>query len=269
MDHGIGEIMDTLKSTGQLDNTLVVFLQDNGGCDESIGRTDPHPRKNARGGVGVMPGANDTFISYGRNWANVSDTPFKLYKHYVHEGGISTPLVVSWPDGLHRHGVFERQTGHLIDLMPTFGQYTGALRDLAGMDVPGADLRGLAPFSPESRAPTQPQVQTTHACGAGNHVCSVSVQGDVSPCSFLGPAFHGRGHGTTALRLLMRHLVEERGHHRITIDPAADNAAAIRSYGKAGFTPVGVMRAAWRDPDGRWRDLLLMEWVDPAVLSRT
>jgi aminoglycoside 6'-N-acetyltransferase len=81
---------------------------------------------------------------------------------------------------------------------------------------------------------------------------------------FLDPAFHNRGLGTKAIRLLVRHLIEDRGHHRITIDPAADNAAAIRCYEKAGFRTVGVTRASWRDPEGRWRDSLFMELVaDP------
>jgi aminoglycoside 6'-N-acetyltransferase len=78
---------------------------------------------------------------------------------------------------------------------------------------------------------------------------------------FLDPRVHGGGLGTDALRTLARYLIEERGHHRITIDPAADHAAAIRCYEKAGFRPVGVMRAAWRDPQGDWRDVLLMELV--------
>ncbi len=77
-----------------------------------------------------------------------------------------------------------------LELMPSFAQYTGALRDLADMSLPKVDLRGLDPFSPEVRAPSQPRVHTSHTCGAGNHVCSVSVQGDVNPCSFLGPAFN-------------------------------------------------------------------------------
>src|SRR5262249_10036738 len=77
-----------------------------------------------------------------------------------------------------------------LDLLPSFAQYTDALRDLAGMASPGTDLHGLAPFSPETRAETGPQVHTSHTCGAGNHVCSVSVQGDVNPCSFLGPGFN-------------------------------------------------------------------------------
>jgi MoaA/NifB/PqqE/SkfB family radical SAM enzyme len=80
---------------------------------------------------------------------------------------------------------------HHLDLMPSFAQYTGALRDLADMDCPTADLRGLDAFGPETRAATQAQVHTSHTCGAGNHVCSISVQGDVNPCSFLGPAFNG------------------------------------------------------------------------------
>jgi radical SAM protein with 4Fe4S-binding SPASM domain len=79
---------------------------------------------------------------------------------------------------------------HHLELMPSFAQYTGALRDLGTMDTPGADLRGLDPFSPELREPTQPAIHTSHTCGAGQHVCSISVQGDVNPCSFLGPAFN-------------------------------------------------------------------------------
>ena len=77
---------------------------------------------------------------------------------------------------------------------------------------------------------------------------------------FLDPSFHGRGLGTEAVRRVVRLLIDERGHHRITIDPAADNAAAIRSYRKAGFRPVGVMRAYERDVGGDdFHDGLLME----------
>lgn len=79
---------------------------------------------------------------------------------------------------------------------------------------------------------------------------------------FLDPAFHGRGIGTEAVRRVARHLMEERGHHRITIDPATANTAAIRAYEKVGFGPVGVMRRYERDPDGQgWHDGLLMELV--------
>ncbi len=79
---------------------------------------------------------------------------------------------------------------------------------------------------------------------------------------FLDPALHNQGHGTEAVRRIVRMLICERGHHRVTIDPAAANTAAIRAYEKAGFRPVGVMRSYERDADGRgWHDGLLMELV--------
>jgi aminoglycoside 6'-N-acetyltransferase len=77
---------------------------------------------------------------------------------------------------------------------------------------------------------------------------------------FLDPALHGRGLGTEAVRRIVRHLIDERGHHRITIDPATENVAAIRAYEKAGFRPVGIMRRSERDVGGEgWHDSLLME----------
>jgi aminoglycoside 6'-N-acetyltransferase len=76
---------------------------------------------------------------------------------------------------------------------------------------------------------------------------------------YLDPAVHGRGIGTDAVRTLARHLIDEQGHHRLVIDPAAANVAAIRCYGKVGFRPVGVMRQYERSADGSWHDGLLME----------
>src|SRR5215216_5844901 len=77
---------------------------------------------------------------------------------------------------------------------------------------------------------------------------------------FLDPALHGQGLGTEAVRRVVHHLIHDRGHHRVTIDPAAANAAAIRAYEKAGFRPVGVMRRYERDVGGAgWHDGLLME----------
>jgi aminoglycoside 6'-N-acetyltransferase len=78
---------------------------------------------------------------------------------------------------------------------------------------------------------------------------------------FLTASRHGQGLGTEAIRLLARHLFEERGHHRLTIDPAADNAAAIRAYEKVGFRRVGIMRNYERCPDGAWHDGLLMDML--------
>lgn len=76
---------------------------------------------------------------------------------------------------------------------------------------------------------------------------------------YLDPAVHGRGLGTDAVRTLARHLLVDHGHHRLVIDPAADNLAAIRCYGKVGFRPVGIMRRYEQGPDGTWHDGLLMD----------
>ncbi|MEV6400773.1 GNAT family protein [Streptomyces sp. NPDC051907] len=76
---------------------------------------------------------------------------------------------------------------------------------------------------------------------------------------YLDPAVHGQGLGADAVRTLARHLIADRGHHRLVIDPAADNTAAIRCYAKVGFRPVGVLRAYERGADGTWHDGLLMD----------
>jgi aminoglycoside 6'-N-acetyltransferase len=86
---------------------------------------------------------------------------------------------------------------------------------------------------------------------------------------FVATAQHGRGVGTDAVKTVVRYLVEERGHHRITIDPTVANAAAVRAYEKAGFERVGVLRLAERSPEGVWRDALLMEQVFPSVAGIT
>jgi arylsulfatase len=79
-----------------------------------------------RTGYGVMPGPADTYIAYGRPWANASNTPFRLYKHWVHEGGISTPLIAHWPSRIKAHGELRAQSGHLIDIMATCVDVAGA-----------------------------------------------------------------------------------------------------------------------------------------------
>jgi aminoglycoside 6'-N-acetyltransferase len=84
---------------------------------------------------------------------------------------------------------------------------------------------------------------------------------------FLADHAQGQGLGTDAVRTLARYLIGERGHHRLTIDPAADNVAAIRAYEKVGFRPVGRMREYWRSPEGTWRDGLLMDLLAREFLA--
>jgi len=153
MDQGIGRIVQSLKDTGQLEKTLICFFQDNGGCAENYGRggvggprpdqpnrpvlaadylqPDMTPKQSRDGyamrtGKGSMAGPADTAIGYGRGWATVSNTPFREYKHYTHEGGISTPLIVHWPDQITRRGDLETTPSHLVDLMATAVDVAGA-----------------------------------------------------------------------------------------------------------------------------------------------
>src|SRR5262245_32124329 len=154
MDEGVGRIVATLKKQGQLDNTLILFLQDNGGCAELIGRDLPkdpvrlskptlpvlksealelavRPKQTrdgwpVLGGRNVMPGPRDTFIAYGREWANVAKTPFREYNDWVHEGGTSPPLIAHWPAGIKAKGALRHQPGHVADLMATCVDVAGA-----------------------------------------------------------------------------------------------------------------------------------------------
>jgi arylsulfatase len=126
MDRGIGKVLKTLDELHDRDNTLVLFLSDNGGAAE-----DPHhPLK------GAKLGSRDSFWGYDRPWATVSNTPWRLHKTTAYEGGISTPLIARWPAGIDKQaiGTFVRQPGHIIDLMPTF-------LHLAGTTYPSTDTR--------------------------------------------------------------------------------------------------------------------------------
>ena len=136
MDQGIGRMMSEIEKTGMLDNTLVLFLADNGGCAEEVGPKwrGLHVTRQTRDGrpvrlgnnPDVMPGPEDTYQSYGVPWANASNTPFRLYKHWVHEGGISTPFIAHWPARIAARGEFRSEPVHLIDIMATCVDVAGA-----------------------------------------------------------------------------------------------------------------------------------------------
>jgi len=121
-----------------------------------------------------------------------------------------------------------------LDLMPTFEQYTSALRRLAAMDSPGTDLHGLDPFSPESRADNEPQVHTSHTCGAGQHICSINVQGDVNPCSFLGPAFNTGNIRETPFPILWRHGQQMQRMRQPTAEDGFQGGCRARALTFAG-----------------------------------
>jgi arylsulfatase A-like enzyme len=118
LDRSIGRILKRIKELGMADNTLVMFLQDNGACPEGIGSGGPNSK--------IEPGPAESFMAYHMPWANVSNTPFKLYKHFTGEGGISTPLVAYWPKGISNPGRISHEVGHIIDIMATCVDVSGA-----------------------------------------------------------------------------------------------------------------------------------------------
>jgi arylsulfatase A-like enzyme len=151
MDQGIGRLIAALKANGQFENTLILYLQDNGACAENPGRNPQAAKakkKTDGGNKGFphLPGTEDTWIAYGEGWANVSNTPFRLYKHYMHEGGISTPLIAHWPRGIARKGALETQPGHLIDIMATCVDLGGGKfpAERAGQKIQPMEGRSLA-----------------------------------------------------------------------------------------------------------------------------
>jgi arylsulfatase len=151
MDQAIGRIVSDLKTNGQLDHTLILFLSDNGACWE----WDPLGFDGSSGPKNVLHvganlkklGAPGSYTSYGSGWANAGNTPWRLYKHFSHEGGIRTPLIAHWPAGMKARGELRTQAGHLIDLMPTLVELAGATYPAArnGTAIQPMEGRSLVP----------------------------------------------------------------------------------------------------------------------------
>ena len=131
MDQGIGRVMAALRAMDALDNTLVVFLADNGGCAESVVYRQLHD-------PATQPGEPGSYVAYQEGWAMASNTPFRLYKQWVHEGGILTPFIAHWPEGIQHRGTITDGPGHIIDLLPT-------LQEIAGSALPATDGTSLIP----------------------------------------------------------------------------------------------------------------------------
>ena len=140
VDQNIGKLIDNLKTQDKFDNTLLLFLSDNGGCAEGglLGRgdfLDPQKRNQSTGN------------SYGEAWANASNAPFRLYKHYAHEGGTATPFFMHWPDGIAGQAQWYREPAQLIDVMPTLLDVSGSTYPgkFSGNTIPAIDGVSLRP----------------------------------------------------------------------------------------------------------------------------
>jgi len=140
VDQNVGKVVAKLKELGVFDNTLILFLADNGGCAEG-GKFGFDRQKEKRIGTA------ESFSSYGLAWANASDTPFRRYKHWVHEGGTATPLIAHWPTVIKQRGKLTHQPGHVIDIMAT-------CCDIARAQYP-ADFKGarITPLEGKSLLP--------------------------------------------------------------------------------------------------------------------
>lgn len=125
MDRDIGRVLEQIRAMGQLDNTIVLFLSDNGASAEMMVRGDGHDPS-------APAGSAATYLSLGPGWSSVANTPFRRHKTWVHEGGISTPLVFHWPAGIKARGELRHQPSHLIDVVPTLLE---AVRGSAALEI--------------------------------------------------------------------------------------------------------------------------------------
>ena len=139
MDHEIGRVLAQLKEMGAFENTLVLFASDNGASAEMMVRGDGHDPN-------APMGSAATFLCLGPGWSSAANTPMRRHKTWVHEGGISTPLIAHWPAGIKARGELRHRPGHLVDVLPTLLEISGASKpaDIGGGTVPPAPGRSLA-----------------------------------------------------------------------------------------------------------------------------
>jgi arylsulfatase A-like enzyme len=163
MDHGVGRIVGALTASGLLDDTLLIFLSDNGASDEGLPKVSlekfkkrqdivrTHTRDGREVRIGntpdIRPGTEDTYASYGRAWANLSNVPFRYYKQWVHEGGIAAPFIVHWPNGGLKNRSIVRTPFQLTDVLPTILEACGVHypTSRAGQDVHAREGRSMLP----------------------------------------------------------------------------------------------------------------------------
>lgn len=126
MDQGVGRVLEALDRTGVADNTLVMFLSDNGGCAGHSGYHDEEIRTAHEAYNRELPGSSNTFDYVAQGWGWAQNSPFRRYKVWTHEGGISTPLIAKWP-GVIRPESLTHEIGHVVDFLPTMLDLTGAV----------------------------------------------------------------------------------------------------------------------------------------------
>lgn len=157
MDIEIGRVLDRVREMGAWENTVVLFASDNGASAEQIIRGDRHD-------PGRPPGGAGTFLSLGPGWSSAANTPFRLHKSWVHEGGISTPFIVHWPAGIRARGQWRHTPGHFVDIPPTLLELAGGAwpAELDGRSVPPPPGKSLVPVFRKDRKEFHPSLWWAH-----------------------------------------------------------------------------------------------------------
>jgi arylsulfatase len=144
IDQEVGRLVEELKSEDLFDNTVIFFLSDNGASAEIMIRGGGHDPE-------ALPGSYASYLCLGPGYANASNSPFRRYKHWTHEGGVATPLVVHWPDKIKAKATLRENTGHVVDLLPTLVELAGGelISKKDSIDIPELHGKSLVPVFSE------------------------------------------------------------------------------------------------------------------------
>lgn len=137
MDREIGRVIAQLKAMGAYENTLILFVSDNGASAEQIIRGDGHNKA-------AVPGSGASYLCLGPGWSTAANTPFRYHKSWVHEGGVASPMIAHWPEGIRSRGELRRVPSHFVDLLPTILEVTGASATPAWRAVAAPPLAGVS-----------------------------------------------------------------------------------------------------------------------------
>jgi L-rhamnose mutarotase len=242
MDIEIGRVLEQIKAMGALDNTLVMFVSDNGATPEQILRGDGHDPS-------APPGSAKSYLGLGGGWSSAANTPFRLHKSWTHEGGLATPMIAHWPAGIPARGELRHNTGHLIDLLPTALALTGAElpAEVAGLPVPPLPGKSLVATFGKDGSVTRDSLWFYHdghraiIAGDWKLVCQFeqpwelyNLQQDRSETNDLAAK-----HPEKVMELELAWLKEAEALRRLAQQdmPAADATPAVDPNAQSGSTP--------------------------------
>jgi L-rhamnose mutarotase len=242
MDLEIGRVLEQLKAMGALDNTLVMFVSDNGATPEQILRGDGHDPS-------APLGSAKSYLGLGGGWSSAANTPFRLHKSWTYEGGLATPMIAHWPAGIPARGELRHDTGHLIDLLPTALVLTGVElpAEVAGLRVPPLPGKNLVSTFSKGGAKKRDSLWFYHdghraiIAGDWKLVCQFeqpwelyNLKHDRSETNNLAAK-----HPEKVMELELAWLKESEALRRLAQQdmPASDVLPAVDPNSKAGATP--------------------------------